>query len=95
MTRLVSLQATTRGLSQAAIQDDTLAYWIAEDFLRAVALTLLDWAWSQIMCTAEAVTARWTGPARALERWIMPELTMRLAIISVAIAEPSAANTLP
>lgn len=95
LTRLVSLQATTRGLSQAAIQDDTLAYWIAEDFLRAVALTLLDWAWSQIMCTAEAVTARWTGPARALERWIMPELTMRLAIISVAIAEPSAANTLP
>ena len=85
MTRLVSLQATTRGLSQAATQNDTLAYWIAEDFLRAVALTLLDWAWSQIMRTAGAATAR----------WIMPELTMRLAIISVAIADPSAANTLP
>jgi hypothetical protein len=88
------LQAQTQWLLQAAARDDTLAYWVAEDFLRAVALTLLDWAWTQIVRTTDAAAPRWTAPARALERWIMPELSMRLAIISAAVAHLPVAEIL-
>jgi alkylation response protein AidB-like acyl-CoA dehydrogenase len=94
LTRLSDLQAQTQWLLQAAARDDTLAYWVAEDFLRAVALTLLDWAWTQIVRTTDAAAPRWTAPARALERWIMPELSMRLAIISAAVAHLPVAEIL-
>ena len=64
----------------------TLAHWVADDFLRAVALTLLDWAWLQIGQQAPLTTVqRWAGPAQALQRWVMPELGMRLGIIATAL----------
>ncbi len=73
-------------LCQAAAQDDSLAYWVAEDFMRLVALTLVDWAWSRIAAALPARSQRWTAPANALERWIMPEWAMRLAIIDQALS---------
>ncbi|MEI6735265.1 MAG: acyl-CoA dehydrogenase, partial [Comamonadaceae bacterium] len=87
LARLSSLREHTRRLLQAAAQDDTLAYWVAEDFLRAVGLALVDWAWVQIAGGSDAEAPRWKAPAQAVQRWIMPELDMRLAIIDAALTQ--------
>ncbi|MEI7764822.1 MAG: acyl-CoA dehydrogenase family protein [Comamonadaceae bacterium] len=87
LSRLTSLREHTQRLLQAAAQDDTLAYWLAEDFLRAVGLTLVDWAWMQIARSSDAAAPRWTAPAQAVQRWIMPELATRLAIIDAALTQ--------
>ena len=81
--RMAALQAHTRSICEAVKADATLAHWVADDFLRAVALTLMDWAWAQINAAAPA-ELRWTQPALAFQRWAMPELAMRLAIIESA-----------
>jgi hypothetical protein len=94
LERLATLRGQTQRLLQAAAQDDTLAYWVAEDFLRAVGLTLVDWAWIQISRSSQSTATRWHEPAQALQRWIMPELAMRLGIIKAATArKPSALST--
>ena len=84
--RLAALQAQTRRLVAAAAHDNTLAYWVADDYLRAVALALLDWAWAQIERPAQPAELRWSAPTQALQRWVMPELAMRLGIIGTAVA---------
>lgn len=86
--QIVALQTHTRSICKAAQNDVTLAHWIADDFLRATALTLMDWAWVQINTVAPS-EARWTQPAQALRRWIMPELGMRFAIIESATQPPA------
>ena len=91
-SRLTALQVQTTQLVAAAAIDNTLAYWVADDYLRAVALVLLDWAWTQIELKAPPATPRWSMPAQALQRWLMPELPMRLAIIDAAIAGVPAAD---
>jgi hypothetical protein len=91
LARLASLQDHARGQVLAAARDDTLAYWNAQDFLRAVALVLLDWAWTLIARTGQAGMPRWRAPALALERWIMPELQMRLGIIKAGTDGPPVA----
>jgi len=92
LARLVALQAQTQELAKAAAQDPTLAHWVADDYLRAVAVALLDWAWAQISRHATPATARWTAPAQALQRWVMPELDMRLGIIAAASSRHTEAN---
>ena len=84
--RLAALQAQTRRLVAAAAHDNTLSYWVADDYLRAVALALLDWAWAQIERPAQPAELRWSAPTQALQRWVMPELAMRLGIIGTAVA---------
>ena len=91
--RLAALQAQTSQLVAAAAHDSTLAYWVADDYLRAVALALLDWAWLQIERSAPPAALRWSAPAQALQRWVMPELPMRLGIIATAVACVPAAVT--
>ena len=84
---MAALEVQTRQLVTAAANDVTLAHWVADDFLRAVALTLLDCAWLQIGQQAPLTAVqRWAGPAQALQRWVMPELGMRLGIIATAQA---------
>ena len=84
LSRLTNLRDHTQRLLKAAATDDTLAYWVAEDFLRAAGLTLVDWAWMQIARSSDAEALRWKAPAQAVQRWIMPELSTRLAIIDAA-----------
>jgi len=91
LARLARLQDHARGQVLAAARDDALAHWIAQDFLRAVALVLLDWAWTLIARTGQAGMPRWRAPALALERWIMPELQMRLGIINAGTDGPPVA----
>ncbi|MGK5079461.1 acyl-CoA dehydrogenase family protein [Janthinobacterium sp. HLX7-2] len=87
LDRLAALEVHTGQLLRAAAHDNTLAHWVADDYLRAVALVLLDWAWAQIGRAAAPAMPRWSVPAQALERWVMPELTMRFAIIAAAVEQ--------
>jgi hypothetical protein len=58
---------------------------VADDYLRAVALVLMDWAWLRIEAGVDASSphadARWRAPAQALRSWVMPEFQMRTFII--------------
>jgi len=80
--RIAVLENATMGIIAAAAADGTGAYWVADDYLRAVAVLLLDWAWLKIVREAPDHSTRWAAPAQALQRWVMPEFGMRIAIIS-------------
>lgn len=77
-------------LSQANAQQAELAYWVADDFLRAVALALLGWAWTRIGAANGTTGIRWTAPARALQHWILPEFEMRQQIIREQLTQAGA-----
>ena len=76
----------TQTLAIAAQSDPALPYWVADDYLRAVALVLLEWAWGQISA-ASGDSARWTAPAQAFSQWVLPEFDMRAAIARARIAQ--------
>jgi hypothetical protein len=77
---------TTR-LAQAAGAQAELPYWIAGDYLRAVALALLAWAWARIDAAATQAPSpqRWAAGADALRHWVLPEFSMRLSIIEARL----------
>jgi len=74
-----ALAQATQALAAAAKADPALPYWVADDYLRAVALVLLEWAWSRL--AAAGTGPRWTEPAQAFQTWVLPEFDMRLSII--------------
>jgi hypothetical protein len=83
--RIQTLRAVTAQIVGTAAQDAALAFRVADDYLRAVALVLMDWAWLRIEAAVDADTphaqTRWTAPARALRQWVLPEFQMRTFII--------------
>jgi hypothetical protein len=85
MARIQTLRAITQQIVQAAPKDAALAYRVADDYLLAVALVLMDWAWLRIEAGVDADTpnadARWLAPAKALRSWVLPEFQMRSFII--------------
>jgi len=87
LRRFDALRTQTAALVQASPARADLPYWVADDFLRALALALLGWAWTQIECRSagQARPARWSGPARALALWVLPEFDMRLGIIQTQL----------
>jgi hypothetical protein len=46
--RSEQLRQITQSLVRASRQDAALPYAVADDYLRAVALVLMDWGWAQI-----------------------------------------------
>jgi hypothetical protein len=80
-----ALVEITQTLAIAAQSDAELPYWVADDYLRAVALVLLDWAWQRI--AAGSNTPRWHEPANAFAQWVLPEFEMRAAIIRQRITQ--------
>jgi len=82
--RLKVLEEVTRKLAASAAQDASLSYWVADDYLRAVAMVLMDWAWAQIEHSKVGTGLRWSQPAQAMQRWVMPEFSMRLGIVEQA-----------
>jgi hypothetical protein len=84
--RFAQLRSLTETLVQAAKDNPTLAYWVADDYLRLVAIALLGWAGARIEAADAAATdsQRWSQPQSALKRWVLPEFAMRLAIIEAA-----------
>ena len=83
--RFDSLGRSTAGIAAAARANAELPYWIAGDFLRAVALGLLAWGWERIGSATELAGERWSAPARALNAWVLPEFEMRLGIIEAEV----------
>ena len=83
-THVRALQGLTSRLAQASQSNPALPYWVADDYLRAVAVLLLQWAWSQIDARAPQDAPRWRAPSQAFVRWVLPELDMRLAMIKSA-----------
>ena len=88
--RAQRLRALTAELAQASLHDPVLAPAVADDYLRALALVLMDWAWAQIQAAPGSQTARWQGPAQALSRHVLPEFNMRLEIITSRCREAAA-----
>jgi len=80
-----ALVEITQTLAIAAQTDPELPYWVADDYLRAVALVLLDWAWGEISAVAQ--DERWSTPAQALALWVLPEFEMRAAMLRQRIAQ--------
>ena len=84
--RLVTLQALATDVAQAAAHNAELPLRVADDFLRATALALLDWAWQRIAAAPQADPGRWQAPAAALADWVLPEFDMRVQIMRRALA---------
>jgi hypothetical protein len=85
LQRTQRLRAVTQQIVQAAPRDAALPYRVADDYLRAVGLVLMEWAWHRIEDGLQDdmtdVARRWHAPAAALRHWVLPELDMRCAII--------------
>ena len=91
--RIQTLRAVTQQITKAAPQDPALAYRVADDYLRAVALVLMDWAWLRIEAGVDADMpdneSRWKAPAQALRSWVLPEFQMRSFIIVQQCTAPA------
>jgi alkylation response protein AidB-like acyl-CoA dehydrogenase len=90
LDQVAALREVTGRLVQAAPSDPELLYWVADDYLRAVALCLMGWAWLQIGHATRAAAStdqglRWTEPANAVHHWVLPEFAMRLHIITARV----------
>ena len=84
------LNQVTRRLVEAAQTTPELPFWVADDYLRAVSLTLMTWAWLKIGFALkenanDRQSNRWTEPADALKMWVLPEFDMRLSIIKARL----------
>ncbi|WP_341914812.1 acyl-CoA dehydrogenase family protein [Polaromonas sp. YR568] len=80
LRRFADLCDLTALLAKASQADPVLAYEAADDYLRAVALALLAWAWSRIDRVA-AGAPRWRQASAALHLRVLPEFDMRLDIM--------------
>ncbi|APW37777.1 acyl-CoA dehydrogenase [Rhodoferax koreense] len=96
LRRLAELRYLTTTLCAACTAeaaDPALPHAVADDYLRAVALVLLGWAWAQIAAKSAAEDPRWQAPALAFRTRVLPELDMRLALIRQRMAAPRHAAT--
>ncbi|WP_225781290.1 acyl-CoA dehydrogenase family protein [Xenophilus sp. Marseille-Q4582] len=81
--RLAQLRYLGTSVAMAAQADPRLPCEVADDFLRAVMLGLMAWAWARIEGVA-ADELRWSRPATAFRRWALPEFEMRLGMVKRA-----------
>jgi alkylation response protein AidB-like acyl-CoA dehydrogenase len=79
------LRKLTQEIVLASPQDPSLGHRVADDYLRAMALVLLQWAWRRIEAQLNEdmpqVEERWLAPAKAFHQWVLPEFAMRCHII--------------
>jgi alkylation response protein AidB-like acyl-CoA dehydrogenase len=73
------LRQLTQTILQAAQQDPSVGHRVADDYLRAMALVMLQWAWQRI--DTQVTGQRWQAPAKAFREWVLPEFAMRSHII--------------
>ena len=68
-----------------------LPYSVAEDYLRASTLVLMEWAWLRIEACIDTLSpeesSRWIGPSHALRHWVLPEFQMRITIMEQQIRD--------
>ena len=79
------LRQLTQHVVSAAPQDPSLGHRVADDYLRAMALVMLQWAWQRIDASLNEQTSelktRWQAPSKAFRQWVLPEFAMRSHII--------------
>ncbi len=79
------LRKLTQSIVSAAPQDPSLGHRVADDYLRAMALVMLQWAWHRINAQLQEDTPdlqdRWQAPSKAFQQWVLPEFAMRKHII--------------
>jgi len=75
--RFEQLRSLVARLARAAAYRTDLPYWVADDFLQAVALALLGWAGARI----GSGLPQWHTTAHALKTWVLPAFTLHLQII--------------
>ena len=88
LQRFAQLRGLAARLAQAATERSDLPYWVADDFLPAVALALLAWAGARIEAAGASL---WQEPGRALQSWILPKFELRVRIIEQQLAETAPA----
>ena len=85
--RFEQLRGLTDRLVRASAARADLPYWVADDYLRAVALALLGWAGGCLT----AGLPQWDTPARALQAWVLPEFSLHQQIIEQQVSETGTA----
>ena len=67
-TEATQLRNLTQGILTAAQREPSLGHRVADDFLRAMALVLLQWAWPRIDANLNEdtpyLTPRWQAPSK-------------------------------
>ncbi|MEG0139621.1 MAG: acyl-CoA dehydrogenase family protein [Comamonas sp.] len=86
---LAQLRYFTTVLVQACKEDDTLAWRVADDYLRCVAVLLLGWAWARIAATEGTDGERWQGPLKQVQQRILPEMDWRMSLMKSQWAQAS------
>ena len=89
-TEATQLRNLTQSILKAAQREPSLGHRVADDFLRAMALVMLQWAWQRIDAKLNEDTPnlkdRWQAPSKAFRQWILPEFAMRSHIIETQCA---------
>jgi hypothetical protein len=80
-----ALQDLTAQLAAASAGDTAIAYWVADDYLRAAAITLMAWAGARI--EASAIAGARAATLKALQLWVLPEFDMRRAIVENKLSQ--------
>jgi len=91
LDRMTDLKNITRKIGMATPSNAQLPYSVAEDYLRASTLVLMEWAWLRIEACIDTLSpeesSRWIGPSHALRHWVLPEFQMRITIMEQQIRD--------
>ncbi len=90
LARFDALRQLTTGLASACAHSDTLAYEAADDYLRAVGLALLGWAFARL-AHAGGEVPRWRAPLAAARLRLLPEFELRQRILQTQCGAPARA----
>jgi len=84
------LRKLTQNILTATQLDPSVGHRVADDYLRAMALVLLQWAWQRIDTNLDQdspeLRDRWQSPSKAFRQWVLPEFAMRSHIIEAQCA---------
>ena len=84
------LRKLTQSILTAAQHDSSVGHRVADDYLRAMALVMLQWAWQRIDANLDQdspeLKDRWQSPSKAFRQWVLPEFAMRSHIIEAQCA---------
>ena len=89
--RFTQLGLLAARLTRATTGRADLPYWVADDFLQAVALALLGWAGSRLRTALPGGQAT----AHALDTWVLPAYAMHVQIIEQHLADTETAAPAP
>ena len=84
------LRKLTQNIWTATQLDPSVGHRVADDYLRAMALVLLQWAWQRIDANLDQdspeLKDHWQSPSKAFRQWVLPEFAMRSHIIEAQCA---------